>query len=930
MGSTSKVSFSMNVHSSPQPATFEQLRQELAQAQQRIRELEQAVAAPVARTTGGPDETHMRLLARIPELNPNPVLRLNLAGEQVYANPAAQQLRSQLSETELGELHAQLESLARRSLQLRQPQQAEVRTNQLYLQAYIVSLEEQDCVNIYLADITARVQAEESLRASEARLREQQEFTQHVLDTSPNLIYVRDADARITFSNRAMRDLQQTLGNRDNRVAADPEGLEARERAHYARADAYVLATGEEVITEDPITLPTGEQRWFQSVKRPLRRPDGTMDILGVSTDITALKQAQHTLTQSEKKYRDLVYYAQALICTYDLSGVMLSVNPALAALIGRPTTELLGQPIASYLLADDREAFHSNLARMAVEGEAEGVLRIQPEGSKDLRYLLSRNFVVRQPGQAPYVVSHSHDITDRVRAEQEMKRARQEAEATARARENFLANMSHEIRTPMNGVLGMTAQLAKTRLDARQQELVRIIRTSGQHLLAVLNDVLEMAKITAGKLELEQLPFNLCQSMEAAVQPLALQAQEKGLEVIGVPLRDSCPVPWIIGDAHRLNQILINLVGNAVKFTSQGRITIKGEMLSETEDTLTVRFSVQDTGPGIAPEKQSYIFESFTQAYADTARQHGGTGLGLTISRGLVEQMGGQLTLESEVGKGSTFAFTLTLPKAPAEAVPAPTEETVDTGSLAGVRVLLVEDNHINRTVARMMLEPWGVVLEEATSGPAALALLEQHTYDVVLMDIQMPGMSGVEVTQRLRELSNLERAATPVIAVTANAFRADIERYLAGGFDDYLAKPFDEEELYNKIEVLLGRATTPAYDLTHLRELAQGRTVFVERFIRSFLTNIPTNVQELRTAAATENWHEVARVVHHIKPNLIALSVAGTDEPVAMLERVHHTAPEADQPSRDTLRQALDELLKAVEQALHELPSELPTVGA
>jgi signal transduction histidine kinase/DNA-binding response OmpR family regulator len=539
-----------------------------------------------------------------------------------------------------------------------------------------VPFEKEDCVNIYLADVTARVQAEERLRASETRLREQQQFTQLVLDTSLNLIYVRDAEAQVTFANRAMRDLQQALGNRAVRAAADPEGLEAREQAHYARADA------------------------------------------------------------------------------------------------------------------------------------------------------------------------------------------------TVRARENFLANMSHEIRIPMNGVLGMTAQLAKTRLDARQQELVRIIRSSGQHLLSVLNDVLEMAKITAGKLELEQLPFNLCHSMETAVQPLALQAQEKGLEVVGVRLRDSCPAPWIVGDAHRLNQILINLVGNAVKLTTQGQITIKGEMLSETEDTLTVRFSVQDTGPGIAPEKQAYIFESFTQAYADTARQHGGTGLGLTISRGLVEQMGGQLTLASEVGKGSTFAFTLTLPKAPAEALPAPIEETVDTGSLAGVRVLLVEDNHINRTVARMMLEPWGVVLKEATSGPEALAMLEQQPYDVVLMDIQMPGMSGVEVTQRLREMPNAERAATPVIAVTANAFRADVERYLAGGFNDYLAKLFDEDELYWKMEALLGKGAGKAYDLTHLQELAQGRTVFVERFIRSFLANIPTNVQQLRTAAAAADWREVARVVHHIKP--------------------------------------------------------------
>jgi PAS domain S-box-containing protein len=626
-----------------------------------------------------------------------------------------------------------------------------------------------------------------------------------------------------------------------------------------------------------------------------------------------------------------LVHYAQALICTYDLNGTIISVNPALATLLGRSAAELLGQPVADNLLAEDQETVSAHLARMATEGEAEGVVRVRLHASQEIRYLLSRNFVVRQPGQAPYVVSHSHDITDRVRAEQELKRARQEAEATARARENFLANMSHEIRTPMNGVLGMTAQLAKTRLDTRQQELVRIIRSSGQHLLAVLNDVLEMAKITAGKLELEQAPFNLCHSMEAAVQPLALQAQEKGLEVVGVPLRDSCPVPWIIGDAHRLNQILINLVSNAVKFTARGRITIKGEMLDETEDTLTVRFSVQDTGPGIAPEKQAHIFESFTQAYADTARQHGGTGLGLTISRGLVEQMGGQLTLVSEVGQGSTFAFTLTLPKAPAEALPVDPEAVGTTGQLAGVRVLLVEDNDINRTVARMMLEPWGVVLAEAPDGPAALALLEQQTYDVVLMDIQMPGMSGVEVTQRLRKLPLTERAATPVIALTANAFRADLERYLTAGFNDYLAKPFDEEELYHKITALLGRAVTRAYDLTQLLNLAKGRTVFVERIVRSFLANMPGKMQELRAAAATSDWPEVAHIVHHIKPNLLALAVTGIAEPLALLERAHRTAAlEEEQPPAESLQRALKQLLNSIEQALRELPAELSATGS
>ena len=393
---------------------------------------------------------------------------------------------------------------------------------------------------------------------------------------------------------------------------------------------------------------------------------------MGVSTDITALKQAQCTLERSEKRYRDLMHYAQALICTYDLAGTLLLVNPMLATLLGPPAAALPGQPAAAYLLADDQPGFARYLGRIAAAaatGEAEGVVRVHGPGGG--HHLLYRNVVVREAGQAPYVISHAHDITGRVLAERAVQRVRQEAEVTTRARENFLANMSHEICTPMNGVLGITAQLAKTRLDARQQEMVRVVRASGQHLLMVLNDVLDMAKITAGKLELEQTAFNLCDALGEALQPLAAQAQEKGLAFQAWPLRASCPVPWVVGDPRRLIQTLLNLVSNAVKFTEQGSVMVKSEQVGETATTVTVRFSVVDTGPGIALDKQALVFESFAQAQADITRRHGGTGLVLSILRALVEQMGGALTLISAPGAGSTFAFTLVLSRAapPAQA---------------------------------------------------------------------------------------------------------------------------------------------------------------------------------------------------------------------------------------------------------------------
>ncbi|KUG08507.1 ATP-binding protein [Solirubrum puertoriconensis] len=388
-----------------------------------------------------------------------------------------------------------------------------------------------------------------------------------------------------------------------------------------------------------------------------------------------------------------------------------------------------------------------------------------------------------------------------------ELRQARLAAEAAAASRANFLANMSHEIRTPLNGVLGIANQLSKTPLNARQQELLGIIRSSGQHLLTVINDVLDMTKINAGMLELVQEPFDVCEVLYRAAEPLLMQAEEKGITVVATRLHDSCPNPQVLGDSHRLSQVILNLLSNAIKFTpAGGRIDAGGYQIAETDDTLTVEFRFSDTGVGIAPDKIDRIFESFTQAYADTSRQFGGTGLGLTITKALVEQMGGTLTVQSELGKGSTFAVRITLPRAKAPELPAaPQSTTTERTALQGKRLLLVEDNEVNRLVARMLLEEWGVVLDEAEDGRAGIQMAAQYSYDAVLMDIQMPGMSGLEATTAIRALPDAARAGVPIIALTANAFEADAQQYLAAGMNACVAKPFDEDLLYNTLVSVL-----------------------------------------------------------------------------------------------------------------------------
>ncbi|RTQ46516.1 PAS domain S-box protein [Hymenobacter gummosus] len=856
----------------------------------------------------------MLAAASMPEQCPYPIIRYALDGEVLYANPAAWRVRQQLNDEGQQQARGQIFRLAARAVEAGEARQLEMMIGTRQFLAYVAPFAAAGYLNVYLLDITERHDAQAQTRVSEARLQEQQQFTQHILDTVPNTILVRTASGQEVFTNRAFRELHS-------------RSLQTHEEEMQQLREAVgrVLRTGRDEALTGSIILHTGEVRWLHIDLRRLTRPDDEAAILIVSTDVTALTEAQRELARNERRYSELMNYAQALIWTHDLDGRLLSANPSLGELLGLAPEAVVGRPLQDAFDADHHAAVQHFLQHIQTAGEYTGVVKLRDQRG-GLHYVQQFSRLMEEPGEEPQVMAFGHEITERVLAGRALQQAKEAAEASATARANFLANMSHEIRTPLNGVLGMATLLAKTQLDHRQSHYLDVIRSSGQHLLGVINDVLDMAKISSGKLELAEEAFNLCDSMGAAIQPLVLQAAQKGLTFSGTPLRTSCLYPWIMGDAHRLNQVLINLTANAIKFTpAGGHVDVVGRQVSETDSTLTVEFRVTDTGPGIAPDRVERIFDSFTQAYADTSRKHGGTGLGLTISRALVEQMGGTLTVESTVGQGSTFAFTVTLPKA--ERVAPAAAPDLDTGALRGKRVLLVEDNEINRDVARLLLEDWGVVVEEAHNGEQGVEQFFAQPYDAVLMDIQMPGLNGLGATARLRQHPDARRAATPIVALTANAFREDNEQYLAAGMNACLAKPFEEADLYQVLCDVLSHAAAapaePAYNLGPLRDMARGKEAFVTKIIRSFLTNMPESLAALQAEAAAGHWPDVARTVHHIKPNLVALRVTGVDGPVALLEQFRHDVP-VHLPAAE-LQAAAQQLAAAVQRALDELPREL-----
>lgn len=389
---------------------------------------------------------------------------------------------------------------------------------------------------------------------------------------------------------------------------------------------------------------------------------------------------------------------------------------------------------------------------------------------------------------------------------------ARREADRNARARSQFLANMSHEIRTPMNGILGMTELTLASELTQEQRTNLNMARDSAESLLRILDDVLDFSRVESGKLSLERIPFSLADALGSALEVVRPKAEAKGLQ-LGLELDPQLP-GWLLGDPVRLKQVLWNLLGNAVKFTSEGTILIRCQQAGQEGAQRTLSFSVEDTGIGIAPEKLAEIFQPFTQADASTTRRFGGTGLGLTISAELVRLMGGRLEVDSRPGQGSRFYFTLTLEETP-ERTPAPMASPAREVPQSA-RILIAEDNSVNRLLLERILARQGYGYLSVSNGQLAVEAAQKERFDVILMDVHMPIMDGYDATKAIRSLDQALNRRTTIVALTALAVEGDKEKCLQAGMDAYLAKPLRHEDLLALLQNMLSKSSIakPAVD--------------------------------------------------------------------------------------------------------------------
>lgn len=519
-------------------------------------------------------------------------------------------------------------------------------------------------------------------------------------------------------------------------------------------------------------------------------------------------------------------------------------------------------------------------------------------------------------------------------------KKEKEVAQSTARLKQQFMANMSHEIRTPMNAIVGMARLLLEQQPRPDQMKYLNGINQSAENLLVIINDILDLSKIEAGKITIEHIDFSLRELVQSLYEMLQVKADEKQLR-FKLHIDDKLP-DRLMGDPSRINQILINLVGNAFKFTDKGYVALECKLLRSEHGRVSLRFDVVDTGIGISKDYVEKIFESFTQAGTDTARKFGGTGLGLTISKQLVDLMGGEIVVHSELDKGTTFSVSLTL-EVSAEQDPVNRPEKITEAVKAKLRnlhILLVEDNEFNRMVAEDTLKGLlpDIRIDIAINGQVAVQQIQQNSYDLVLMDIQMPIMNGVEATKYIRTRLKDEKKNTKIIAMTANVLQEDVQHYMDVGMNGYISKPFLAEDLMLKMaHVLSGVNDAPrdgvhendksaaklpevVTDMNFLNQFTSGNIEKKKKYVEMFLDNGPKLLEKIKTALAAEDYETLKVAAHSMKPQL---GYMGIKEDVSNIFLIEQSAGQSAHTDRlpdlvtkleQLCRKAFEELRQAI----------------
>ena len=644
-----------------------------------------------------------------------------------------------------------------------------------------------------IRDITERRARETAMAQSEARYR-------MLADRSTDIILQWDARGLIQYVSPACRQLGYDAAEMTGRSVLDFIDADSHEQA---TARSRVLLGGQDHPREGPreyrVHCKDGGVVLLEGHSSAVRDPAG--EVVGAVShlrNVTERRAAEEAMAESELRYRQLAEHTTDLVIRYDPVGTIEYVSPSVRHLGYRPQ-EVVGRNMADFVHPDDQEGSLSRRERLAA-GELlanDGTRKTRARKADGDWILLEGTGVSVHDaaGRVTGVVTVLRDVTAREAMEDELRRKRAEAEAAAVAKSEFLANMSHEIRTPLTGIIGFAGLLeAVEGLPPKATKFVSRIVTASQTLLSVVNDILDFSRIEAGQIQLDPRPFAPATFVAETLELVAAQASHKKL-TLDLDIRSPLP-PAVLADSARVRQVLLNLLGNAVKFTSSGGVRVGVSYLAGNGGRL--RIAVTDTGVGIAPERSHRLFERFSQVDGSISRQFGGSGLGLSICKSLAEIMGGAIGVESEEGVGSTFWFTIS---APATELPQPARGATGRGlNMAPARILIVDDVAVNRELVSAMLAPFHHEFTEAANGRDAIEAARGASFDLILMDLQMPGMDGLSATRLIRETCELNRS-TPVVALTADVMPNHLDACRDAGLDDHIAKPIVAAELVTKV---------------------------------------------------------------------------------------------------------------------------------
>lgn len=772
-------------------------------------------------------------------------------------------------------------------------------------------------------------------------MNQESHYARSLIEASLDPLITINIDGKITDMNEALASI--TGITREKLRGTDffdyfTEPQKARE------VYQEVFAKGS--VADSPLTLRHNDGKLTDVLFNGSVYRDDDGKVLGVvivARDVTAQKQLSNYSLSLIEASRDPLF-------TISPQGKITDMNEATVKVTGVSRVELIGTEFFNYFTKPEnaKEAWQQVFKKGFV---ADFPLTIMDGKLTDV--LFNGSVYKNDRGHVLGAVLVARDITEQKRVETELteaivfaelaagiaeeaktkaENATRIAENAVKAKQQFLSNMSHEIRTPMNAIIGFTKVVLKTDLTTKQKEYLQAIKLSGDALIVLINDILDLAKVDAGKMIFEQTPFKMSLSISAMLHLFEAKIREKNLDL--VKEYDERIPDVLVGDPVRLHQIILNLVSNAVKFTTKGKITVSVRLIEENDEMAMIEFQVRDTGIGIAENKIEKIFENFQQASSGTSRLYGGTGLGLAIVKQLVEPQGGSISVTSKVNEGSTFSFILSFLKTKADAEEESEFVELDT-EIKDIKVLVAEDIALNQLLMRTVLDDFGFECDIAVNGKIAIDKLNTNSYDIILMDLQMPEMNGFEATDYIR---NTLKSAIPIIALTADVTTVDLEKCRAVGMNDYIAKPIDEKLLYSKIVEFVKKsapvrekleeniAVKPerCIDLQYLIRRTKSNPILMMEMISLYLEQTPPLINTMKHSLLNKDWGSLYAAVHKMIPSFSIVGINIDFENMA--KKVQEYA--STQQQTDGIPDLVQQLENVCTQACRELEIEFNVI--